>query len=211
MSCHSTRAMRIRVPSKSLKTPVSQQPILTFHAVFRCVSDTLATPVVAIRRAAVQGQVRGHSANHRRPLSHLPTTSSYTQRPTVSARVAEDSLAASLGCFGPVVAPAVVIPARTSGRRERSQIYELYDATWIPTVRVRLLLDPRVGGYSVGVPRMRLHRHHHPHRARSSESAAHGRGRRKGKRKRIKVGSAMGPQLEVGMRVRDPSRDEPLC
>ena len=199
--------MRTRVPSRSLKTPVSRRPMLTFHAVLRNVPHTLATTAVAIRRAAVQGQVRGHSANSRRPLSHLPTTSCHIQRPTASAKVAEDSLAASLGFSGAVAVPSVAIPAQTSGRREQNQIYEPCDAPWIATVRTRPLQNvrnPRADGYSDGVPHMIRHRPHYPHRARSSKSATHGRGRR------IKAGSAMAAQLEVGMRVRDPSRDVPL-
>jgi hypothetical protein len=201
--------MRTRVPSRSLKTPVSRRAMSTFHAVLRNVLHTLATTAVAMRRAAVRGQVRGHSANPRHPLSHLPTTSCHIQRPTVSAKVAEDSLAASLGFSGAVAVPSVAIPGQTSGRREQNQIYEPCDAPRIVTARTTPLQNvqnPRADGYSVGVPHMIHRRPHYPHRARSSKSAAHGRGRRR----RIKAGSAMAAQLEVGMRARDPSRDVPL-
>lgn len=202
--------MTTRVPSRSLKTPVSRRPMLKPHAVLRNVPDTLAT-TVAIRRAAVQGQVRGHSASPRRPLSHLPTTSCHIQRRIASAKVAEDSSAASLGFSGAVAVPSVAIPAQTSGRREQNQIYELCDALRIATVRtiqLRNVPNPRADGYSAGVPRMIRRLPHYPHRARSSKSATHGRGRRR--RRRIKAGSAMAAQLEVGMSAKDPSRDVPV-
>jgi len=194
--------MRIRVPSRSLKMPATRRPMLTFHAVFRYVPHALGRTAVVIRQAVVRGQVRGHLANQRRPHSHLPTTSCRTQRPTVSAKLAADSLAASLGYFVAAATSALAIPAAPrSGRRARNQIYGRCDAARIATAKMRLLLSPRAGGSSLGVPRMTPHRLHHPQRHRSSESSTDGR------RREIRAGSAMAPQLEVGMRVRDLPRN----
>jgi hypothetical protein len=202
-----TRAKKIHVKSRSLKTRGSRGLLPASHGVSPYAPHTLASTAVAIRRAAEQGQVRGHLANPRPPLSHLPTIPHLTQHPNASAKAAADSSAASLGCSVVVAASVAAIPAgRRSGRRARSRICEPYDALRIQTAKTTPLLSPRHEGSSVGGPCVSLQRLHPLQHRRNSENAKHGTR----KKIRIKAGSAIAPRLEVGMRVRHLLNNVPL-